>query len=96
VAPYVEYDVNIATAGVYQLDLRAAGLNASSDSVWVEVLGATRVGGSGPLVVVTSNNGQFAWEDGGKWNLSAGVHTVRVSMREAGTALDELRLVLQQ
>jgi parallel beta-helix repeat protein len=95
-APYVEYDVNIVTAGVYQLDLRAAGLNGSSDSLWVEVLGATRVDGSGPLQLSTNTSGQFAWFAGGKWNLMVGTYTLRVSMREAGAALDAFRLVLQQ
>ncbi len=88
----VEYDITVSTAGIYQLDVRAAGLSASSDSLWAEVVGATRAGGAGPQLS-TNTTGQFAWISAGRWNLAAGVYTIRVSLREAGVGLDAIRLV---
>ena len=99
--PFVEYDVNIQTAGEYNLDLRAAGLNGNSDSLWVEVVGPSvvlndaegRTQTAGALLIPTNSTAAFEWLDAGKWNLQVGDYTIRVYMRESGTALDALRMI---
>ena len=93
-----EFDVEVANAGVYDFDVRAAGNGFSSDSLWVEILGQTpvdthdnsKIGDA--LRINLDAFRQFAWLPGGEWNLPVGVYTIRVSMRESGAAVDALRL----
>jgi hypothetical protein len=66
--------------------------------VWVQVPTGTlsnaegnSVGGAGGLAVPTTI-GQFTWRNAGQWNLAEGQHTIRVSMRESGAAVDAVRL----
>jgi hypothetical protein len=98
-APFLEYDVTIATAGVYSVKLRVAGISSASDSLWFDSTTATlsdpqgndTVGGA--LKIDTSVSGAFQIRDAGKWQLSAGTHTFRVSMRESGAAIDALQII---
>lgn len=98
--PSVEFPIHVSEAGAVTLDVRAAGLSGASDSLWLSVPGAVLADAQGLTVsggavrVVTNSTGVFQWLDAGVWNLAAGDHTVRVSMRESGTALDALQLEL--
>lgn len=96
--PYVEYHVTVAPAGLYAVDLLLAGLGSSSDSAWVQVPTGSLADAEGLPVaspeslIVSTTAGRFTWRNAGQWNLAAGEHTIRVSMRESGTALDALRI----
>ncbi len=95
--PYVDYTVDVATAGRYDLDLRASG-RSGGRSVFVRFVDAYAVDvqglgvNSSALVVQTNTSGFFAWQDAGVWQLSAGRQTIRVWMRESGTSVDALRV----
>jgi len=98
-APFLEYDVTIATAGIYSVKLRVAGVSSASDSLWFDSTTATLSDAQGNEVVAgalkidTSANGAFQVRDAGKWQLSAGTHTFRISMRESGAAIDALQII---
>ena len=99
-APSAVYDLEVNETGVFDLDLRAAGISVSADSVWVSIDGAlitdaesNDLSSDGASLRINTNaTGEFEWLDAGRWNLNAGVHSVRVSMRESGAALDALRV----
>ena len=38
--PVVRFEFTIATAGEYDLDISAAGLSHTTDSMWVQIVGA--------------------------------------------------------
>jgi hypothetical protein len=44
------------------------------------------------LLVETSSDGTFELLSAGRWQVGPGTVTVRVSMRESGTALDALQM----
>ena len=96
--PTASFQIQTLAAGNFDLDLRAAGLSGTSDSIWVTIEGATlsnaegltQSGGS--LLLPTNTTGAFAWQDAGVWNMAAGVFTVKISMRESGAAFDAIRL----
>ncbi|MFO0895974.1 MAG: S8 family serine peptidase [Pirellulales bacterium] len=98
-APYLEYEIQIMQAGLYDLKLRVAGISSASDSLWVELpsgslsdaQGNTAAGGA--LKIETNSSGVFTLKNAGRWNLAVGVYTIRISMRESGTALDALQIV---
>jgi hypothetical protein len=97
--PWVEYDIQVDASGVYDVRLQVAGISSASDSLWIEVptgslsdaQGNQGVGAG--LKIETSLNGVFGLRNAGRWTLSAGVHTIRVSMRESGAAFDALQIV---
>lgn len=61
--PHLDYRIQVATAGTYQLYLRTCGANDSSDSLYAEILELRRsVGGPGPdwyRVVPNPHQGDF-------------------------------------
>jgi hypothetical protein len=98
-APYLEYEIQIMQAGLYDLKLRVAGISSASDSLWVEMPGGSlsdaqgNTAAGGALKIETNSSGVFTLKNAGRWNLSVGVYTIRISMRESGTALDALQIV---
>jgi hypothetical protein len=102
-----DFTVTDANKGLYDLDVRAAGLDGDSDSFWVQVLRETSPGTWEPvtasitdnllagnnesLAVFTSVDGVFGWLDAGLWNLTGGRYRVQITMRESGVAIDEIR-----
>ncbi|MFO0900788.1 MAG: hypothetical protein U0836_25440 [Pirellulales bacterium] len=96
--PSVEYDIQVSSAGTYELKLRVAGLSSASDSLWVEVPTGTLSDAQGNAVtggglrIETNSTGVFTLKSAGRWSLSAGVHTIRISMRESGAAVDALQI----
>lgn len=98
--PTVDFEVVFSVTGIYDLDVRATGIGTSADSFWGEILGATvsdqegLLLASGALLNPTTRDGTFVWDDTGLWNVSAGTHTIRIHMRESGTAIDALRVTL--
>jgi len=95
--PYVDYTIDVTTAGRYDLDLRVSGRSGGS-SVFVRVVDAYAADTQGlginssALIVQSNTSGFFAWQDAGIWQLPAGRQTIRVWMRESGTSLDALRV----
>jgi hypothetical protein len=67
-------------------------------SLWVEVLSGSLTDAQGnqvtrsSLLVETSSDGTFELLSAGRWQVGPGTVTVRVSMRESGTALDALQM----
>jgi len=98
-APYVEYDIQVPVTGDYELMLKVAGLSGNSDSLWVEASTGTladaqgNVASGNALMITTNRSGAFGSLNAGRWTLGAGTHTIRVSMRESGTAIDALQIV---
>jgi hypothetical protein len=98
--PYVEFDISVGTAGVYELELRVAGISTASDSLFVELpTGSLQDAQGNPLVgsglqIATNATGAFELRSAGRWTLSAGLHTIRISMRESGAAVDSLQIGL--
>ncbi|MFO0897063.1 MAG: NF038122 family metalloprotease [Pirellulales bacterium] len=97
-APSIEYDIVISAAGVYQLDLRAAGISGTSDSLWIEApTGLLRDAqgnsfAAGALQIQTNSTGVFTLQNAGRWEFAAGTHTIRISMAESGAAVDSLQI----
>ena len=97
-APWVEYTIQVATPGVYDLKARVAGVSGTSDSLWIGVPTGSlfhaqgNAASSGSLQLLTNSTGVFTLVNAGRWELSAGVHTIRVSMRESGAAIDALQI----
>jgi parallel beta-helix repeat protein len=96
--PFVEYDIEVSDTDVYDVSLRVAGVSSSSDSVWIEVPTGTLADDQGNSVVgdalvIHTGGSTFVNRFGGRWLLSAGIHRVRISMRESGAAIDSLTIV---
>ncbi len=97
--PYVEYDIQVSQPGVYELMLEVAGLSGNSDSLWVEATTGVLADAQGnaaegnALLITTNRTGAFDSLSAGRWTLNAGTHTIRVSMRESGTAIDALQIM---
>ena len=86
---FVEFSINIATPGTYQINARVRGPSGSQNSFFAQI----------------NNGDTYLWDipkdntftedlisDRGNGNvsetLSAGTHTLRISFREAGAQLD--------
>lgn len=99
--PGVEFSLVVPTAGAYHLQLDVAGLDAQSNSLFAEALGATLVDALGAAVngrsvlVDAPTSGTFQETPAGVWQLPAGTVTIRVALNEVGAALRGLRLVDQ-
>jgi hypothetical protein len=97
-SPYLEFNFLVDEPGEYDLKVRAAGIGPSSNSLWVEILTRAPSDPQGnevtesSLHVDTGRDLTFDLHNAGRWLLDAGVVTVRISMRESGTALDAVRL----
>lgn len=94
-ADFVEYSVNIETAGSYQITAVVRGPNGSANSFFAQI-------DEGPLYLwSTPNNNEFT-EDlvsdrrlgDVTETLSVGIHTFRVFVREEGTQLDSFEFEL--
>ena len=84
---YVYYDVDITTAGTYNLFLLSNGPDGGSDSFWVSV-------DSGADFQVTTGSGT-AWDwkkPSTTFTLAVGTHRVYVKVREDGARVDKLYL----
>ncbi|WP_420461395.1 PKD domain-containing protein [Neolewinella sp.] len=94
----VKFSVNVTTAGLYHLFTRIDAPDVTRNSLWVRIDNGAwikfwqELGGAQLLTT------GFEWREltnDGKatsFNLTAGVHTVTVANREAGTRLDKLLL----
>ena len=89
----------MSAAGIYDLKLRVAGVSGNSDSLWVEIPTGTLNNAQGnatsgsALLINTNSTGVFELKNAGRWNLTPGTHTVRISMRESGAAVDSLQVI---
>jgi hypothetical protein len=89
---YVDVQVDVAEAGSYWIWGRIWGLDWSGDSVFVSVDGEPEAAWH------FGSRGSWQWERvtanyvGKKWNLSAGLHTIRFKTREDGARLDVIEL----
>ena len=96
--PAVRYEIDVASAGPFDLDLRAAGLSHLADSVWVRILNAPLIdaeghdASEGSLLVDFNESGVFESVDAGIWSLSEGVHKIEIIVRESGAAVDALTI----
>ncbi len=97
-APFVEFELQVAASGPYDLKLRVAGTSSASDSLWAEIATGALADSQGNLAVgqalrvETNATGAFELRSAGRWNLAAGAHTLRLAMRESGVAVDSLVL----
>jgi hypothetical protein len=100
--PGVEFTLSVPTAGTYQLRLDAAGLDTQRNTLFARAVGGTLVDAMGAglnsdaVVVSAATDGRFHEVAAGRWQLTAGTVTIRVSMNEIGAALRGLRLVDDQ
>ena len=104
------YDFTITDAqkGLYDLDIKAAGLDDNTDSFWVQVLQQTApgiftpleatltdnllAGNNNGLAVFTNHTGIFEWLNAGLWDLLAGTYRIQITMRESGVGIDQIRI----
>ncbi|MDF1811583.1 MAG: cadherin domain-containing protein [Verrucomicrobiales bacterium] len=106
-SPAITYEVEVSTAGTYQLFLRGASFDGASDSVFATINGhGDGIAGGNPdwyAMAITGSafnwHGQGNLEDGVAgtsaavtFDLSAGRHTIHISAREDGVALDAVML----
>lgn len=92
---YVELSVTLDTAGEYEIQGRVRGPNGGSNSFFAQIDGGVQYLWDTPkdnvwTTDVISNRGSGDVT----FNLDAGVHTLRVSLRETGTQLDYVQFVL--
>ncbi len=107
-APALTFQVEVKTAGEYQLFLRAASFDSSSDSVYVAIDGeGDGLPGAIPDwyymdVARPGGENRFSWNGNGRlegtgpgggqipvtFDLEVGIHTLHISAREDGVALD--------
>ena len=80
----VTYTFSVSQSASYKLYVRGAAPNASGDSMHASIDGGGWTTINGPL-----NHTNFLWESVGTWSLTAGTHTLAVSMREDGVKLDK-------
>lgn len=92
------YDIQVNTAGTYNLWGRTIAPNGNSDSFWVRINGGQWILWNG---IPTSTTWQWnrvhnsnAGNQTVSLNLSAGVNTVEIAYREGGTRLDAIYLGL--
>lgn len=83
--PVVSYSVFIQDPDNYYVHVRAQGPNGSSDSIHVTVDGNT-----GDYDTLNLSSGGWDWDRSGSFNFSAGVHTIDIWMREAGSIIDKI------
>lgn len=94
--PVARFEFSVAAAGEYSLEVRAAGLSGTTDSMWVRIVDAELADAQGrsvvndSLLVGVGSTGRFSFIDAGIWTLAPGVYTIEVAMRESGAALDAL------
>ncbi|MEW6157779.1 MAG: hypothetical protein AB1813_10120, partial [Verrucomicrobiota bacterium] len=103
VKPWFEIEIDVPTDGIYDLDILAAGISDSSDSLWFEIASAAGVSLVDAENILSSNQQSlriqtrssaadgFQWTNAGLWSLKAGKQIVRVMMRESGAAVDAIR-----
>ena len=93
---YVEFTVNIETAGDYQVNAQVRGPSGLQNSFFAQIDGGAQILWDIPSTNVlvedlVSNRGSGVITQ----SLSAGSHTLRISFREAGAQLDWIEFVLQ-
>jgi hypothetical protein len=87
---WVEYTINVATSGVFTIELNASSEYANSQ-FHVEIDGATV--GSAVLVPNTGSWGAFQWVPTSAVSLNAGQHVLRIVADQEYFNLDAVRLV---
>jgi len=89
-ASWVEFCVTVPTAGLYNIEGSTRAVAPGDDSFWVTIDGVE----STWLVPESSPVTDFTWNNvaDGPVSLTAGEHTIRFSLREAGTSLDRIRV----
>jgi VCBS repeat-containing protein len=106
--PGISYQVEVTEAGTYQLFVRAAGYDGNSDSLYATVLhhGDGASGGAPDWYRVNVPVGGFQWIGSGapestnatdpgvamNFTLGVGIHTIVLSPREDGVAVDSWML----
>ena len=104
------YDFTITDAqkGLYDLDIKAAGLDDNTDSFWVQLLQQTApgiftpleatltdnllAGNNNGLAVFTNHTGIFEWLNAGLWDCSPAPYRIQITMRESGVGIDQIRI----
>ena len=97
-AQQVKFTVNVATTGTYHVFTRIDAPDASRNSLWVRIDNGAwikfweELGGA--QLMTTGFEWRKLTDDGmaTSFNLTAGVHTITVANREAGTKFDKLIL----
>ena len=108
------YDIHVGASqkGLYDLNLRVAGLDENSNSLWVQILRKVGLdkyesisptvtdnllsGNNDGLALFTDTDGAFQWLSAGLWDLLEGDYRIQLTMRESGVAVDQLRIGLFQ
>lgn len=80
--PDVQYKVNVSQKGVYTLWVRYYSPNSGQKSSYFSM------DNSAYKEINTGNTIQYAWANGGKYNLDVGYHTINFHYREAGQRID--------
>ena len=88
-ATVVTYNVSIATAGVYYVQVRMFATSAGDQSIWYGVEGVPN-----NVPVTQPNFGTWSWVVGNGFNLSAGVHSLSLWQRQTGARADMLALTV--
>ena len=103
----VTYSLDIPVEGVYKLAFRIVSESDSTDSLWVQIPGATtntnnhssgwvRFNQTGPFSIDWRWLEVHSDDDGGavvEFSLSAGTHTLKVARREEGILLDAIAVL---
>lgn len=91
--PLVKYRFRITDAGNYIAYVRGSGPDQGGNSCYIQLANSagTLLTSAAPAL---AGNGTWAWAATSAQNLSAGVYTVQLAMREDGTAVD--KVVLQR
>jgi len=87
-SPRLDYEVEFASAGSFNVWIRGLGPSGSRDSVWVGF-----DGDDSTVRRVNPTRAAWGWETAdGPLVIPAGVHTINIWMREDGTIVDRLLL----
>lgn len=90
-APWVEYDVHVDRAGVYNLMFRSGGTSEMGNSIYAMIQGARRIGDE-VGEIETTVDGFWDWNTAGDWEFdAAGDYVIRLMHQEAGIAVDSMR-----
>ncbi len=96
---FLEYQVNLPAAGVYQIAVRGTGASSSSNSFFVSIRpGANGVEGVDSTLHLNSDD-SWGWsvvsDTGtglGPYSLPSGINIIRVKQRERNARIDQLRI----
>lgn len=90
-APWVEYDLHVDRAGVYNLMLRSGGTTEMGNGIYAMIQGARRIGDE-VGEIETTVDGFWDWNTAGDWEFdAAGDYVIRLMHQEAGIAVDSMR-----